>query len=66
MVGLQVVALRANDGTQTAETQPPGSEPGQFPRPFSGAQFRYDSFWRGEHCAVRFVRTASLDERGVC
>lgn len=40
-IGLQVVALRSNDGTQTAETQPAGSGPGEFPRPFSGAQFRY-------------------------
>jgi hypothetical protein len=39
-VGLQVVTFRSNDGTQTSETQPPGSGPGEFPRPFSGSQFR--------------------------
>lgn len=45
-VGAQIVALRANDGTQTSETQPACAPtpctptPGQFPRSFSGAQYR--------------------------
>lgn len=40
-VGEQVVALRANDGTQVAETPPPGTGPGEFRLPFTGAQFRH-------------------------
>jgi hypothetical protein len=51
-VGQQVLALRSNDGTQLPETQcavgtvPPctfsfGAGPGQFPRTFSGSQFRH-------------------------
>ncbi len=39
-VGNEVLSLRANDGTQTANSQPGGSGPGVFPRTFSGTQFR--------------------------
>lgn len=42
-VGEQVVALWANDGTQVAETPPPGTGPGEFRLPFTGAQFRHMS-----------------------
>lgn len=41
VVGQQIVALRANDGTQSAETQSPGTGPGEFRLPFTGAQFRH-------------------------
>jgi len=39
-VGEQVVAIRSNDETAVAETQPGGMGPGVFPRPFANAQFR--------------------------
>jgi hypothetical protein len=40
-VGAAVVAARAADGTQVAETQPAGTWPGEFRLPFTGAQFRH-------------------------
>jgi hypothetical protein len=40
-VGAAVVAARATDGTQAAETQPAGVAPGEFRLPFTGAQFRH-------------------------
>jgi hypothetical protein len=40
-VGQQIIALQANGGTQSAETQPPGTGPGEFRLPFTGAQFRH-------------------------
>lgn len=39
-VGAQVLAIRANDGTQTGGSKPGGTGPGVFPRTFSGTQFR--------------------------
>ena len=39
-VGQAVVATRSSDGTQLAETQPPGTGPGEYRTPFTGAQFR--------------------------
>jgi hypothetical protein len=40
-VGAAVVAARTTDGTQTPETQPAGTAPGEFRLPFMGAQFRH-------------------------
>ena len=40
-VGAQVHAARATDGSTPNQTQPAGSEPGQFPDAWSGVQFGY-------------------------
>ena len=39
-VGQAVVSNRSNDGTQVAQIQPPGTGPGEYRTPFTGAQFR--------------------------